>query len=407
MTLKYVFNKSISSANKISKSDYQKLSKNQQVNIKKLKKKLEFQGEMIEPSDAMSALQDSFSRAGTLGIASMQSDAMRALQGSLNRAGTLGIASMQSDAVRALQGSLNRAGTLGIASMQSDAVRALQGSLNRAGTLGIASMQSDAVRALQGSVSRAGTLGIASMQSDAVRALQNSLNGSFKTIIANLDVEYAAYRNKQYALIANAQESQWFLDEDLVDNCLEEQLEREDTIFIEEKAVQYITEHFDEYINEIVNSPCYVTQKKIINQSVDAYTSGHYEMAIFPLFGAFDNVISRWAQGILTKPYQHQNVYIHNFRGILKKNIRKNTEVAENIRSINLLKGLTVINAYIDLFDSKPSDLTKINRNAILHGSFNYELLNQNSYLKMTVLLKSALALLDVSLLELNIQISE
>ncbi|MGE7921230.1 hypothetical protein ACQKM9_20160, partial [Viridibacillus sp. NPDC093762] len=121
---------------------------------------------------------------------------------------------------------------------------------------------------------------------------------------------------------------------------------------------------------------------------------------IFPLFGAFDNVISRWAKGMLTKSYQHQNVYIQQFRGKLINTVKKNIEVVENIESINLINGLTVMNAYIDLFDSKPKDLTKINRNAILHGSYNYETLNQNSYLKIVVLLKSALALLEIPLLE-------
>ena len=60
----------------------------------------------------------------------------------------------------------------------------------------------------------------------------------------------------------------------------------------------------------------------------------------------------------------------------------------------------------IDLFDNKPSNQTKINRNSILHGSYNYDELSQNSYLKMIVLLKSALALIDVSPSELNLYLS-
>ncbi|MEK5530309.1 hypothetical protein MKX79_13125 [Viridibacillus sp. FSL R5-0468] len=248
-------------------------------------------------------------------------------------------------------------------------------------------------------------VGLASRHMENMRALQEQWNGSFKSILTDLDDKYEAYRNKQYKLILNAQECQWFLDEELVDHYLEIR-DIDETDFDEVAVINYITNHLDEYIHEIVNSSCYETQKRIINQSVYAYKQDYYELAIFPLFGAFDNIISRWAQGILTSPYQFQNVYIPNFRGKLKHNIVKDLEVVEVIQSMNLLKGLTIINAYIDLFDNKPSNQTKINRNSILHGIYNYDELSQNSYLKMIVLLKSALALIDVSPSELNLYLS-
>jgi len=241
----------------------------------------------------------------------------------------------------------------------------------------------------------------------SLQSLQDSWRRSFKTKLKNLDESNQSHRENQYELVTLAQKRQWFLYEELIEQYLEEQSESQVTDLNEELVVDYVSHHLDECITDIINSPCYATQKKVIEQSFHAYSIGHYETAIFPLFGAFDNVISRWATGLLTNPYEHQKVYITSFRIILKRNIRDKAELVENIQSINLLKVLTVINAYIDLFDNNPSNSAKINRNAILHGSFNYELLTKESYMKMIVLLKSALVLLEVSPSELDINISK
>jgi len=439
MTIKYILNKSSFSPNKISKSDYQKLSTYRKIHIlpqliKDSEKRFEYVRDRIESpavrnfknidigansawsqvskqTDALSAFRDSLSGANSAwSQVSKQTDALNAFLDSLSEANSAwSQVSKQTDAMSAFRDSLSGASSAwSQVSKQTDVMSAFRDSLSGVNsTWSQVSKQTDAMNAFRDSLSGANSAwSQVSKQMENMRVLQDRWNGSFKTIIANLDENYKDYRNKQYALIAKAQEYQWFLNEELVDRCIEEQIEIEDTVFDEDKVVKHIKERFDEYINDIVTSPCYATQKKIINQSVYAYTIGHYEMAIFPLLGSFDNVISRWAQGILTNPYQHQDVYIYNFRGKLKNHIGKSTKVVENIQSINLLSGLTIINAYIDLFDNRPSDLTKINRNAILHGSFNYDVLSQNSYLKMIVLLKSALALLDVSPSELNIEIS-
>lgn len=72
----------------------------------------------------------------------------------------------------------------------------------------------------------------------------------------------------------------------------------------------------------------------IIKQSVTSLKNKDYGIAIFPLFGAFDNIISRWARDELTLSYNHQNVYIGGFRNKLEKAIENREDINENINSI-------------------------------------------------------------------------
>ncbi|MEC2076388.1 hypothetical protein, partial [Metabacillus fastidiosus] len=227
------------------------------------------------------------------------------------------------------------------------------------------------------------------LQTDWYRRLQNKINNLPQ------DVQIEFERQKQ--LYRLAQQQQWFLDDDLVNHLLDLNIEQND-VFNNEAAIEYITEHFDSYITTITSANCYKTHKNIILQSSIAFSNQQYELAIFPLFAAFDNVISRWYKGELSQQYEYTNVFTRGLWNEMSQmnEVLETMNLNDNRESNKLLKGLNIIQAYLDLFTTYPENIAKLNRNSILHGSYNYSLLSATSYFKMVVLLQSAISLEDI-----------
>ncbi|MGE7921497.1 hypothetical protein ACQKM9_21580, partial [Viridibacillus sp. NPDC093762] len=77
-------------------------------------------------------------------------------------------------------------------------------------------------------------MGLAGKHMNAMRAIQEHWSISLKNILSDLDEKYK-YRSKQYKFQTKAHEQQWYLDEELVDHLLENQV----TVFDEDKVIEY------------------------------------------------------------------------------------------------------------------------------------------------------------------------
>ncbi|WP_397536539.1 hypothetical protein [Rummeliibacillus pycnus] len=214
MNAKYKLNKSISPSFKISKYNNQKLAKfkfQKEKFTNYLEKKYAMQRNTLETPAIRSIRRHDRLINNILGSTNKQMEKLHATEKQLNYAqSTVGLASMQTESLRAIEDKwkIGQRAT-GLAGMNTESLRAIEDKWH---------FEKSAA-------------GLASKQIDAMRVIQNHWSGSFKTLLVDLDDKSEAYRTMQYELLSKAQENQWFLDEELVDICLEDKIDEEDTAF--------------------------------------------------------------------------------------------------------------------------------------------------------------------------------
>ncbi|MFJ7187049.1 hypothetical protein [Lysinibacillus xylanilyticus] len=226
----------------------------------------------------------------------------------------------------------------------------------------------------------------------------NLFNNDFTDIIEELPEYEIRIVTNMLHIINQAEESQWFLDFDLINEFLEMNPSDILPIFNEEFTISYIEKNFDSYILEIKNCESFKNHQGIFDESILNYKDGRIKTAIMPLFAMFDNVFTLWCKKGLND--KRKKEYIAKLW--TKVDAFQNMHDRTLTSRIMYLPILIIIKAYKSLFDTRHSNSTLLNRNAILHGSYDYELINKISYLKMIVILKELTYLEAVSYKEIE-----
>lgn len=117
-----------------------------------------------------------------------------------------------------------------------------------------------------------------------------------------------------------------------------------------------------------------------------------------PLFAMFDNVFTLWYKEGL-KDNRKQKYVPKLWNKVDGFQDDYNEALTSRVMYIPIL---IIFKAYRSFFDTRLADSNQLNRNAILHGSYNYELIDKISYLKLIVVLKELTYLGAVSYKEIT-----
>jgi hypothetical protein len=227
-------------------------------------------------------------------------------------------------------------------------------------------------------------------------------SGNFFNVFKDIIEELPEYKirkvTKTLQIINQAEKYQWFLDIDIINEFLE--MNSTDILpkFNEEFTINYIERNFDTYILKIKNCESFKKHKDIFDESILNYKDGRIKTAIMPLFAMFDNVFTLWCKKGLD--HNSNKEYVS---GLWKKmNTFQNDHDKILTSRIVYLRILIIIKAYNNLFDTNHSKSAPLNRNAILHGSYDYQLIDKISFLKLIVILKELTYLEVVSYKEIE-----
>lgn len=236
-----------------------------------------------------------------------------------------------------------------------------------------------------------------------VNIIQSGFSKQIENIRKNVSSFTQSRTFKYFHIIESSTDRQWYLCEKVINDLLDESEKygiEYSTYFTDEKIVNYIEKDVDSFIQPILESKLTQIHHSIFLESIAAYKSGQYKLAIFPLFAIFDNVFSRWLLNLDDDTDQFINVFIRDLRNKLSRMMDEMMdEIPDNVHLYYLFV------AYIDLFENTKSETTTLKRNAILHGAFNYDIIDKTSYLKMISLLRSMLILEELDAEELGIYI--
>lgn len=208
------------------------------------------------------------------------------------------------------------------------------------------------------------------------------------------------YYLKEREMIDEGIKHLWFINLDLLFELSDKLKQEENSPHqFDENFVQHkIEESLPDMIKDILGNEILYTQRIIIEQSYSAYNSGNYAIALMPIFATFDNLISRWLRDKIEDYKVDTNVYIPNLWR--KINDQNGTVKKESSKSVDGLLQYQITSAFIKFFDVNSKYL---NRNSILHGSYNYDEIGKKECLKMYALLHAALDLLYIEPLIVNI----
>lgn len=184
----------------------------------------------------------------------------------------------------------------------------------------------------------------------------------------------------------------WAVDLDLLDEQV-----FDDEVAVPLNMMETVVESkLELYMGLFKKESTYNPYSSILEQAYSAYKSGQYALAAFPLFAVIE--------GIISKTFEEYEIDL-NLKPKLKH--RKNqlfvkfsdyVESAEEELAINMLFFRRVFFVYQEVFkpswDSHPEH---INRNWIMHGSYNYEAITKKDILRLFQLIKALEVVKNIS----------
>ncbi|KAF0817746.1 MULTISPECIES: hypothetical protein [Cytobacillus] len=178
----------------------------------------------------------------------------------------------------------------------------------------------------------------------------------------------------------------WAIDSNIFDSFeIDDDIDLPSCMDIE----QHVEKMLDKYMDNFRKEEMYTNYVTILEQSYEAYQLKQYALASFPLFAVIEGIMSTTFHGyeidVEIKPK------LRNKKNQLYVKLSDYVESTEDELAINLLFFRRVFYVYEELF--KPSwdkHPEQINRNWMMHGSYNYDRISKKDVLRLFQLIKAA-----------------
>ncbi|HHK5546044.1 TPA: hypothetical protein ACQUHN_002469 [Bacillus thuringiensis] len=186
-------------------------------------------------------------------------------------------------------------------------------------------------------------------------------------------------------LILEHESEMWCIDFQIVAHLM-------DGVISSERVTNYVEDSLENYIEEITSNSMYKLHASLIKEAYEAYNLGFYKLCVFPLISTFDLVFSLWCEGKVQK----KSISIDEKPNIPRLYAKVKPEEYEKASQeyFTQIFTLSILRMYKKMFLKIPEKLPKeLNRNAIMHGFYDYESITKEDVLKLFQLLKSAIVL--------------
>ncbi|MCU5578426.1 hypothetical protein [Bacillus wiedmannii] len=186
-------------------------------------------------------------------------------------------------------------------------------------------------------------------------------------------------------LILEHESEMWCIDFQIVAHLMDE-------VISSEMVAKYVEDNLEYYIEELTSNSMYKLHIALIKEAYEAYNLGFYKLCVFPLISTFDHVFSLWCEGKIQK----KSISIEEKPNTRRLHARVKPDEYEKVRQEYFTKIFTVsiLRMYKKMFLKIPEQLpNELNRNAIMHGFYDYESITKEDVLKLFQLLKSAIVL--------------
>lgn len=214
---------------------------------------------------------------------------------------------------------------------------------------------------------------------------------SFATPLIEIDLsgvkERLKARLEEYELLMRRYDLElWAIDSNLFD-CLVELDDIEEPPAIE-VIEQFIESKLDSYMKGFTKTSIYNNYLMLLEQSYSAFKSGQFVLASFPLFAVIEGIVSSafkvYEVDVNAKPM------LKNKKDKLYFKLSDYVESKEDELAVNMIFFRRVFNVYSELFqpswDRHPN---QINRNWMMHGSYEYARVTKTDVIKLFQLIKA------------------
>ncbi|AZB43796.1 hypothetical protein CEF21_16605 [Bacillus sp. FJAT-42376] len=158
----------------------------------------------------------------------------------------------------------------------------------------------------------------------------------------------------------------------------------------------HVEDNLNQYMEYFSKDAFYIKYASLLEQSYSAYKDEQYILASFPLFAVIEGLITTsfhdYEINLELKPFLKGN------KNKLYTKLTDYVKTTEDEIAINVLFFRRVSYVFNNLF--KPSwnkHPTQINRNWIMHGSYNYDQIKKSDILKLFQLIKAAEVLKNIT----------
>ncbi|VXB82557.1 hypothetical protein EXIGUO8H_320004 [Exiguobacterium sp. 8H] len=164
-----------------------------------------------------------------------------------------------------------------------------------------------------------------------------------------------------------------------------------DTMLRKDVVLSWMETSFDETLSKLTKLEFLIRHHHLIKQSANAYRRGEIEIAMIALYPVIDFFVLNWGLAQDKEGFfcgqTDSTQYLNSKR---KKGIDKGTrqttkEMREKRRIRTFFEGTALLGVY-QIFVDEDKDGKKVNRlsrNKMLHGSYDYDCLTEEDYLKL------------------------
>ncbi|TDX36561.1 hypothetical protein C7954_1476 [Halanaerobium congolense] len=191
----------------------------------------------------------------------------------------------------------------------------------------------------------------------------------------DLEKNFRNRLRKYESLMSKFEKECWAIDADMLDDM--EIINHEDF-----EIDKYIEKNLDEYIELFQKNSLYENHTSLILEAHELYNLNYYKHCAFSLLAVFENILSEAFDDYNIKKTKKDNIFNKTSDYI---------ETVEDKLALNIILFRRVYNVYTILY--KPSwnkHPKQLNRNWIMHGSYNYDKIGKIDILKLFQLLKAA-----------------
>lgn len=179
------------------------------------------------------------------------------------------------------------------------------------------------------------------------------------------------------------EEELWCIDLDALEYVSEDDI-------TPEALKDYVHENLDEYVLEMKEEPMFSIHKNLLSETLEAYKNGYYKLCAFPLISTLEHIIASWHDGNIKNDAVHINP---DGSGLYNK-IRSLTKTSEERLLLVQMFAHSLFRVFIKLYKTNNQNLNdELNRHTIVHGSHDYDSINQIDILKLFQLLKACFIL--------------
>ena len=191
-------------------------------------------------------------------------------------------------------------------------------------------------------------------------------------------------------------EDLWATDEDILDYLWDNE---GDIDLIKTFSMEkYVESNLGDYLNFFDNNVTFARYSGIIHDAYSAFKQEKYALAIFPLMAATDSIIQLTFDDYTIKDPESKSTKIKNGKNKTYYKALDYVQTTEYKLAISLILFRRIFNVYEKINDpSWNQEPVIINRNWVMHGSYNYDKITKTDVLKMFQLLKALAVVNELS----------